>query len=515
DGWFRTGDRGRLVGGRLRLTGRSKEGVIVNGVNHPTQEVERALEELPDVRATSVAAVALRPEGSDTEQLAVAFSPVPQMDDEAGVHRALTAIRATVLRLWGFRPAVILPLRPDELTRTSLGKIERAPLREQLESGYFSDRLEWVAELTRRRRGGRVAPRGATERAVAGVYAELFAIPVEEVGATVSFLELGGTSLDVMRLKLRVEAAFPGAAVPVAAILRAPTVCELAALLDRGGHEGGYHPLVPLQQSGDGTPLFCVHPGVGEVLVFVNLARHFAGERPFYALRARGFGPGEPYFGSFGEMVSCYVAAIRERQEHGPYAVAGYSYGGAVAFEIAKELEAQGERVDFVGIVNLPPHIKGRMRELDRTEGALHLALFLGLVTPQRGDDLARSIRELPVAERIDAVLAAASRSRMAELDLDRAGFAAWVDVAQSLVKAARTYDPSGTVSSVTVFYADPLSGGRQDWLDHHLHAWDDFTRGENRYVEVPGKHYTVMDAEHVAVFQRIFREELARSLGR
>ena len=90
-----------------------------------------------------------------------------------------------------------------------------------------------------------------------------------------------------------------------------------------------------------------------------------------------GSASGEPTFPSFDEMVGSYVEAIRARQPHGPYAVAGYSYGGAVAFEIAKLLEAEGERVDFVGNFNLPPHIKYRMEELDFVEGAVNLAFFL------------------------------------------------------------------------------------------------------------------------------------------
>src|SRR5439155_497121 len=131
--------------------------------------------------------------------------------------------------------------------------------------------------------------------------------------------------------------------------LQNPTVRALAARTAPGCLEVGreYDPIVPLQLSGNKTPLFCVHPGVGEVLVFVNLAKYFVNERPFYALRARGFNEGEKYFATFDEMVSTYVSAIRSRQPHGPYAVAGYSYGGAVAFEIAKVLESKGERAAF------------------------------------------------------------------------------------------------------------------------------------------------------------------------
>ncbi|SDM68652.1 non-ribosomal peptide synthetase [Nonomuraea jiangxiensis] len=513
DGWFRTGDRGLLDGGRLRLTGRSKDSIIVNGVNYFSHEVETALGELPEVESSYVAAFPTRPPGGDTEQLAVLFTPAVPMSDEARIHQAVAAVRSTVTLVWGFRPGLVLPLPRPEMPRTSLGKIQRTLLRHRLEEGRFAARQRWLDELTARRLGGHVPPDGPAERKVAAVYADLFGLDPGSVGATTTLLELGGTSLDVLRLKQRLERDFPGTDLPAVSILRAPAVRDLAALLGDAGRSRGYDPIVPLQQTGDRTPLFCVHPGVGEVLVFVNLAHYFTGERPFYALRARGFGPGETHFSGFEEMVSCYVEAIRRRQERGPYAIAGYSYGSAVAFETAKALEGQGEQVDFVGIVNLPPHIKARMRELDYTEGALHLALFLDLIAPDQAERLAGPLRGQPRRRQIDQIMALASPRRLAELDLDRDGFASWVELAQSLVRAGRTYEPSGTVASVTVFYADPLRGTKQEWLDHELRAWDKFTRGENRYVEVPGAHYTLMNADHVATFQHILRSELDRAL--
>lgn len=504
DGWFRTGDRGRLAGDRLSLVGRSKDSIIINAVNYAAREVEMALERLPEIKNTCIAAFPIRPPGSDTEQLAVLFTPSAAITDRAGVHRAMVAVRNRVAQLWGFRPAVTLPLPAEELPRSSLGKIQRALLRRKLETGELAERRRWAAELIRHHVGAHVPPNTATERAVADLFADLFALPPDQISATANFLELGGTSLDVLRLKQRLRRDLP-----IPALLRAPTVRALAALLDGDAQGGAYDPIVPLQHTGDRTPLFCVHPGVGEVLIFVNLAGYFTGERPFYALRARGFAPGEPHFASFAEMVSCYVQAIRGRQPAGPYAIAGYSYGGAVAFEIAKALEAQGQQVGFVGIINLPPHIKARMNELDFTEGALHLALFLDLLSPLQVDELATPIRGLPPGRQLDTIMAAASPRRLAELDLDRAGFAAWVDLAQSLIKAGRSYEPSGSIASATVFYATPLRGTKQAWLDQELRQWDDFTRGNTRYLEVPGEHYTLMNSHHVGTFQHILRTEL------
>ncbi|MFE2679741.1 thioesterase domain-containing protein, partial [Streptomyces hygroscopicus] len=270
----------------------------------------------------------------------------------------------------------------------------------------------------------------------------------------------------------------------------------------------------PLQTGGGTPPRFCVHPGVGEVLVFVNLAKYFVGDRPFYALRARGFDEGEKPFTSFEEMVDCYVAAIRARQPHGPYAVAGYSYGGAVAFEIAKALEAQGERVDFVGSFNLPPHIKYRMEELDFVETATNLAFFLDLINKKQSLDLPAELRPLPKEEQLARLLRIAPRGRLRELDLDLGKFTAWAELAHGLTALGRDYRPSGTTRSMTVFYAIPLRGTKEDWLQHELRRWDEHTTEPNRYVDVPGEHYTLMGPRHVAAFQAILRRELDRALG-
>jgi thioesterase domain-containing protein len=252
------------------------------------------------------------------------------------------------------------------------------------------------------------------------------------------------------------------------------------------------------------------------VLVFVNLAKYFVNERPFYALRARGFGAGESHFGTFDEMVDTYVRAIRRAQPSGPYAVAGYSYGGAVAFEIAKRLEALGERVEFVGIFNLPPHIRARMNEINPAEGAVNLAVFLSLITKEEAPEVLRSMFEqhLGHAEQLAYLIGRASKSRLAELDLDLAKFTAWVDLAQSMVRLGRTYEPRGNVKSLSVFYCQPLKGTKEDWLNKQLREWDGFTREENRYIEVAGEHYTLMSPQHVQSFQATLRQELDRALN-
>lgn len=512
DGWFRTGDRGVLQDGRLSLVGRSKDSIIINGVNYYSHDLEAVLEEIEGVEKSYVAAFPIRPAGADTEQLVVLFATSVADEDELGLYRLLISVRNRIVLHWGFRPAVVLPLPKSAFPKTSLGKIPRAQLRRRLEAGEFADRQRRLAEMTLRQLGGHVAPQGEYEIALAQIYASLFALDEKAVSATANFFEIGGTSLDVLRFKARIEQRFGITQVPVLWLMQYATVRELARRLESRGQPApkAYDPVVPLQLGGEKTPLFCVHPGVGEVLVFVNLAKYFTNERPFYALRARGFNEGETHFTSFPEMVDCYVRAIRARQPSGPYAVAGYSYGGAVAFEIAKVLESQGERVNFVGIFNLPPHIKYRMNELDFTGGMLNLAFFLDLIKKEQTEELLGVLRPRSKREQLDYVMGIAPKKRLQDLDLDVDKFGAWAELTQSLLKMGREYEPSGVgVRSATVFYATPLRGTKEDWLNQQLKNWDHFTREPNRYVDVPGEHYTLMGPKHVASFQAILRREL------
>ncbi|MGW6793679.1 thioesterase domain-containing protein [Streptomyces chartreusis] len=113
-----------------------------------------------------------------------------------------------------------------------------------------------------------------------------------------------------------------------------------------------------LLASGEGTPLLRVHPGVGQVLVALNLTEHFVGEPLINALPAKSY-PG------FAGMIGYYADAIRRVRLRNSYALAGYSFGATVAFEIAELLDAGVERAAFLG---LPSYIKCRADELDFAE---------------------------------------------------------------------------------------------------------------------------------------------------
>ena len=509
DGWLRTGDLGRIEEGRLSLVGRSKDCIIVSGVNYFSHELEATLEQLEGIERSFVAAFPTRPKGADTESLVVAFATTFDLEDQSRLYQLVVAIRNTTIMLWGFRPGVILPLPRSAFPKTSLGKIQRTSMRKRLESGQWSDHLAHLDRVSTLHLGPYVPSENEAEAAVAGIFAEILGLDAAKVSVTASFFDLGGTSLDIIRLKQRLAERLQRSDLSMVSILQQPTPRALA-----GQERGEYDPVVVLQATGQKTPLFCVHPATGEVLVFVSLANYFVNNRPFYALRARGFSPGEQPFESIDEMVSTYVAAIRKRQPHGPYAIAGYSFGAPIAFEVAKALEAENECVAFCGCIDGTVFIGDREHKLNEMESAFRVAYFLGLVDMQQMLELpGRLGAQMPAPDPYQSVMELAAPTRLAELDLDVEKFTAWAKLSFRLVTMGQEYVPTGHVEWATIFYAQPLWGTKDDWLSNKLVEWNRHTRTPPRYVEVPGSHSSLLERQHVASFQMALRAELDRSL--
>ena len=137
DGWFVTGDLGIICGGRLTITGREKDVVIVNSVNYHCHSLEGIVEELAGVEPTYTAACAIRQPGTDTDRLAVFFHPRVDHDGELG--RLLAEIRSELTRRVGIAPDVLVPVEKHQIPKTSLGKIQRAELSRRLQAGEFDD----------------------------------------------------------------------------------------------------------------------------------------------------------------------------------------------------------------------------------------------------------------------------------------------------------------------------------------------------------------------------------------
>ncbi|AXX31982.1 Malonyl CoA-acyl carrier protein transacylase [Actinosynnema pretiosum subsp. pretiosum] len=128
---------------------------------------------------------------------------------------------------------------------------------------------------------------------------------------------------------------------PLQAFLAAPTARELAGVVRaHGARRPAFDPVVTLREGGRGTPLFLVHPIGGNVLCYRELAALLPGDRPVHGLQAAGADPGTEPLTSVPALADAYTRAIRRVHPHGPFHVAGWSFGGYVALEIAEALGA-------------------------------------------------------------------------------------------------------------------------------------------------------------------------------
>lgn len=140
DGWFDTGDIGYLSGGRLTVTARAKDEIIINGVNYAASEIEAVVDSVDGVEVSFSAACAVRRPEADTDELAVFFTPV-SFDDE-GLADMLPAIRARVASDAGIMPSYLVPVQRDQIPKTAIGKIQRAQLKRRFETGEFDPVLK-------------------------------------------------------------------------------------------------------------------------------------------------------------------------------------------------------------------------------------------------------------------------------------------------------------------------------------------------------------------------------------
>jgi thioesterase domain-containing protein/acyl carrier protein len=232
-------------------------------------------------------------------------------------------------------PSAIVAL--DAFPLTPNGKIDRKAL-----PAPVLERAERVQYL---------APRSPLECRLVEVWQQ--ELGVSPVGITDDFFDLGVTSIIAARLFARLEREL-GSALPLGALFQAPTVEQLAALLESDSGAGRWTSLVPIQPNGSEPPIFCVHGGAGTVLHLQPLARLLGDEQPFYGLQMRGLYGGAPPIRTVEEMATHYLDELRSVQPEGPYYIGGYCFGAIVAFEMVQRLVGEGESVALLAMFNGP-----------------------------------------------------------------------------------------------------------------------------------------------------------------
>jgi thioesterase domain-containing protein/acyl carrier protein len=166
---------------------------------------------------------------------------------------------------------------------------------------------------------------------------------IAPIGITDNFFELGGHSLLVMRLIAQINEKF-GKNMPIATLFDAPTLEQLANLLNQEEDSEPWRSLVAIQTNGSKPPFFCVHEIIGNAIYCQRMARYLP-DQPLYGLQTLGLDGKQAPFRCIEDMATHYINEVKTIQPNGPYFLGGYSFGGYVAYEMAQQLQAQGEKV--------------------------------------------------------------------------------------------------------------------------------------------------------------------------
>lgn len=199
-----------------------------------------------------------------------------------------------------------------------------------------------------------VAPQSATEKELGALWSEL--LGVQPIGLQDNYFDLGGTSIQAVELFAKIEQYF-GKRLPLTDLLEAPTLQQLAQLLDanldRDANLGQAKSLVMLNTAETKTPpLFLIHPGGGEVLLYRNLAQRLQSTTAVYGIRPHSRNGYSTLHTCIPKMAADYIEQIRAIQPEGPYLLGGFCSGGVVAFEMALQLQAKGFSVPLVALMN-------------------------------------------------------------------------------------------------------------------------------------------------------------------
>ncbi len=364
-----------------------------------------------------------------------------------------------------------------------------------------------------------VAPRNAIEETLASFWKKLLGLG--DVGVEDSFFDLGGHSLIAVRLFAMTKREY-GVEFPISVLFEAPTIAEIAArVADSTGRDLHSAPtetpraeaeppaqfthLVPLQKKDTGTPLFIVAGMFGNVLNLRQLAIQAGQDRPVYGLQAKGLiGSQEPHT-DMASMAQDYIAEIRQVQPHGPYLLAGFSGGGITGYEVAQQLEAAGEDVALLAMLDTPLPVRPGLSRRDkalikiqelRTKGLAYLGEWLANRVAWE-----MSKRQTPASED------GAAQFNNAKIE----------QAFREAVGAYQVKDWDGNL----VLFRPPLdrhwkvSGGRFVSSEREYVLEDnDWTRFAPNLtvIEVPGDHDSMVLAPNVRVLGARLRDQIAEA---
>jgi amino acid adenylation domain-containing protein len=194
-----------------------------------------------------------------------------------------------------------------------------------------------------------VLPKTKNEQMISTIWSN--ALGLEDLKTDEDFFELGGHSLLAVKVMVAIEKE-TGKRLPLSTLFENSTIEKLAKKIEVNQPEESWTSLVPIRTTGTKTPLFLIHGGGLNILLFKSISQYLNNDQPVYGIQALGLNKAMEIPTSLKEIAKIHVNEILKADPDGPYSIAGYSLGGFIAFEIARQLKEMGKEIKMLGVMD-------------------------------------------------------------------------------------------------------------------------------------------------------------------
>jgi thioesterase domain-containing protein len=469
--------------GEIEFRGRIDNQVKLSGYRIELEEVEAAIRSYPKVREV----VAVVREDRPAERRLVGYVAVDQ-EVGAGELRAHLLARLPEYMV----PAVYvtmaeLPLMPN-------GKVDRQSL----------PRPELLEHKT-----AIIGPRDSTEIQLKSMWEEI--LGRDNIGVRDNFFALGGHSIKAVALYSRIAETYRSPFL-VRHVFEFPTIEGQAAYLKQKRSPAPPSLIVPIQSRGSRRPLFCIHAGGGGVSEYISLAYRLGQDQPCYGIQSPGLESEQTSALTIESMAAAYILEMKTIQPVGPYQLAGWSMGGAIAYEMAVQLSEAGEEVSLLAAIDTvfgDPALAELFTQGDDRRLEEHLAeaerAALEEYASARYNISPEALQSLTPEERIGHCLEVARSLDLVPSDIRLDQFRHFVRMLGVNLIATIRYRPRPYRGTVTLFRtpieagADPCSG------------FGSFAIGGIEVYEAPGNHYTLIQEPNVKQIAETLQADILR----
>jgi amino acid adenylation domain-containing protein len=469
---YKTGDLARyLPDGNLEIVGRQDFQVKVRGMRVEIEEIETVLMQHPDVQQAAVVGKDRYFAGeAAAEQIIVAYIVANRSSVNIRELRAFLKTKLTDYAIpSAFEILESLPLTPNK-------KLDRKRLPPP----------SWEHATV-------VPPRDEIELQLIQIWEK--ALGVQPIGIRDNFFDLGGHSLIALQLFAQIEQIWHKR-LSWGILFESPTIAEIANPIRQEQVSTTWSPLVLLRSGKPKPPLFCIHALGGTLFCYYDLVRKLGEDRPIYGLQSRGIDGQQPPLARVEDMASYFIRAIQTIQPQGPYFLVGYSFGGILAFEIARQLVEVGERVDFLGLVDIrsPTVAKDTMsvrkwlsfhfNKLKELQLKQQLEYFIDKIV------FRISIKTKGDAEGYKEVMT----RKLSTFEMFKPEL---LNILEANVLASKNYFPSVYSGRATLFWCEYQSL----YIDRYPDlGWGQLVSGGVDTVDIPGEHLSLLTEPHVQV---------------